>query len=83
MYKVNLAKRTIKQIDKIPEENYLRIYNKMKSFENNPRPSGCVKLTDFDGYRIRVGNYRILYEVNDADKIIEIYSIVHQKNAYK
>jgi mRNA interferase RelE/StbE len=51
--------------------------------ENNPRPDGCIKLSDSEEYRIRVGIYRILYEIDDDRKIVSIYKIEHRKDIYK
>ena len=83
MYKVFISNKAEKQLNKIPKEYYLKIYSKMKSLEFNPRPNGCVKLTDTEDYRIRSGQYRILYTVNDKQSIIEIYNILDRKEAYK
>jgi mRNA interferase RelE/StbE len=82
-YKVKLSNHILKQLDKIPKDFYLKIYEKMKSLSDNPRPNGCIKLTDSDDYRIRVGRFRILYEINDKEKIIDIYEILHRKESYK
>ena len=83
MYKVKLSNKTLKQLDNIPKHIYLKIYNRIKSLSSNPRPKGCIKLTDLDGYRIRIGNYRIVYEINDKIDYIEIFGVLHRKDAYK
>jgi mRNA interferase RelE/StbE len=46
----------------------------------NPRPVGCKKLTNEEGYRIRVGNYRILYTIDDTNSSVNIYKIAHRKD---
>ena len=51
--------------------------------KENPRPFGAIKLKGWNLYRIRVGDYRILYTINDKDKIIEIIAIGHRKDIYK
>jgi len=83
MYRVKLSNHTAKALDKIQRDLYLRIYEKLKTLKDNPRPKGCIKLTDLDGYRIRVGNFRVLYEINDKEKTIYIYEILDRKRAYK
>ena len=83
MYKVILSNKTLKQLDKIPTEIYLRIYQKLKSLSENPRPHGCIKLTNSEDYRIRIGNYRVLYSINDINQTIEIYNIQHRKDVYR
>jgi mRNA interferase RelE/StbE len=83
MYKVRLSNKVIKQLDKFQKDLYLRLYNRMMSLSSNPRPNGCIKLTDSDDYRIRSGEYRILYTIIDKESIIEIFDILHRKDAYK
>ena len=51
--------------------------------KDNPRPVGCKKLTNEEGYRIRVGNYRILYKIDDKNFSINIYKITHRKDVYR
>jgi mRNA interferase RelE/StbE len=83
MYKVKLSNHASKTLDKIQRNLYLRIYERLKTLQDNPRPHGCIKLTDLDGYRIRIGDFRVLYEIDDKEKIIYIYEILDRKHAYK
>jgi mRNA interferase RelE/StbE len=53
------------------------------SLKENPRPLGVKKLKGQEGYRIRLGNYRILYLVDDRERKIEIFSIAHRKEVYR
>ncbi len=55
----------------------------IKSLAQNPRPSGYRKLKERDAYRIRKGNYRIIYEIIDSMLIVDIIAIGHRKNIYK
>jgi mRNA interferase RelE/StbE len=55
----------------------------MLQLEREPRPIGCIKLKDKNGYRIRIGDYRILYEIDDAVKEVSVYKIAHRKEAYR
>jgi len=50
---------------------------------DNPRPTGSVKLTGFEVYRLRIGNYRALYTVDDQTRTIEIISVGHRKEIYR
>ena len=83
MYKIRLSNVVLKQLDKIPTETYDRIYSKLKVLADNPRPSGCVKLSDSENYRIRIGNFRIIYFINDTENTIDIFTVLHRKDAYK
>jgi mRNA interferase RelE/StbE len=51
--------------------------------EENPRPSGYKKLKGRDGYRIRAGNYRIIYDIFDKELIVDIITLGHRKNIYE
>ncbi|MFC1808186.1 type II toxin-antitoxin system RelE/ParE family toxin, partial [Candidatus Omnitrophota bacterium] len=59
------------------------IKNKILSLSSKPRPFGSLKLTNENGYRIRVGTFRILYRVDDSSKEVIIYRIKHRKDVYR
>jgi mRNA interferase RelE/StbE len=83
MYKLGFSNTAIKDLDKLEGRTYLRISDKINGLENNPRPTGSIKLTDIDAYRIRIGNYRVIYSVDDKSNNIVIYRILHRKEVYK
>ena len=61
-----------------------RIDTAIQSLANNPRPSGCVKLAGVeDVWRIRVGNYRIVYEIHDQRLIVMIVTVAHRREVYR
>lgn len=82
-YSVYLTKTAIKNLDKLPDNIAEPIIVAIKKLEDNPRPPGYRKLKGRDGYRIRVGNYRVLYDIIDKTLIIEIITIGHRKNIYE
>ncbi|RME68588.1 MAG: type II toxin-antitoxin system RelE/ParE family toxin [Nitrospirae bacterium] len=59
------------------------IKEKIFSLAHNPRPKGCMKLVNRDGWRIRVGNYRVIYEVDDTEATVTIIHIGHRKDIYQ
>jgi mRNA interferase RelE/StbE len=59
------------------------IKSAIAALANNPRPYGYKKLKGEDAYRIRVGDYRIIYEINDDRIIVTVVSIGHRKDIYK
>jgi mRNA interferase RelE/StbE len=83
MYKILLSNIAKKALDKLPDSVFQRIDKRIQSLKFEPRPVGCIKLSGNESYRIRVGDYRIIYTIND--KIIEIYifNIAHRKEIYK
>lgn len=83
MYSLYLSKKNLKELEDIPEPYYSKIKKEIYALEENPFPNGCIKLTNENAYRIRVGNYRIIYEVNENILTISIVKIGHRKDVYK
>lgn len=72
-----------RELAKIPRTDQIRIAESIKSLESNPRPLGCKKMVNADYWRIRVGQYRIVYSIEDKMLIIEIIRIGHRKDIYR
>jgi mRNA interferase RelE/StbE len=83
IYKVIVEKKAAKVLEKIHEPDYSRIKAAILDLKNNPRPMGFRKLKDKDGYRIRSGNYRVIYEIIDQILIVKVITIGHRKDIYK
>jgi len=83
IYRIEINKKSLKFLDKLNESKYDLLIEKIFKLENEPRPPGCVKLNTANAYRIRRGNYRVLYYINDPLNKITIYKISHRKDAYK
>jgi len=71
-----------KDLDKLETSVFARVLKRIRALSQDARPPGGLKLTDEDGYRIRTGDYRILYRIDDALKRIYIYRIKHRKDVY-
>ncbi len=83
MYNVIVNKTVKKQLDKIPIVYAKKIAFAIYSLEIEPRPSGCKKLVDFNNsYRIRVGNYRIIYTIEDEQLIVQVIKVGHRQSIY-
>jgi mRNA interferase RelE/StbE len=82
-YKIILKPSAQKDLDKLPDKELIRIASRLEQLRINPRPIGVQKLSDEEGYRLRSGNYRILFIINDKIKNIFIFRIKHRKDAYK
>jgi mRNA interferase RelE/StbE len=81
-YKVVIKKRAIKVLEKINEPYYSNIKEAIYSLADNPRPTGYKKLKDRDGYRIRVADYRIIYEIFDDVLLVDVIDLGHRKDIY-
>lgn len=82
-YTIVFSKQAAKQLEKIQEPYYSSIKEAIIDLSENPRPHGHIKLKGRDGYRIRVGVYRIIYEIVDDVLMIEILVIGHRKDVYE
>jgi mRNA interferase RelE/StbE len=82
MYSLLILKIAQKELANLPVKVYQRIRTEIIELAKNPRPYGCKKLTGRDGWRIRVGDYRILYEIDDNLQKITILHIGHRKDIY-
>ena len=83
-YTILIEKRATKEAESIPPTQRKKIDKAITSLAAQPRPRGCKKLTPKNGYRIRVGNYRVLYSVDDDTKVVVIYRIkIKGKSTYK
>lgn len=82
-YTIFLTKKAQKQLDKLTNNVADPIINAIANLENEPRPNGSIKLKGREGYRIRIGNYRVIYEIQDKELIIDIIALGHRKDIYK
>ena len=79
-----LFKRSVrKDLQAIPKRDLLRILERIKSLEDDPRPPGCEKLTGDEKYRLRQGKYRIVYSIQDMELTVWIVKAAHRKEAYR
>ena len=83
MYELQYKKKAIKALIKINEPYYSAIIQAINRLSENPRPFGCKKLTGRNGYRIRVGTYRIIYDIFDTNLIIEIVNVGNRGDVYE
>jgi mRNA interferase RelE/StbE len=84
MYAVIVSRSVLKSLHGVPAQYLARIRATVNALAQNPRPQGCVKLEGSkDGYRIRVGVYRILYTISDNILRVEVIKIDHRSSVYK
>jgi mRNA interferase RelE/StbE len=84
-YTVQLKKKASKQLESLSKRSiYLRLRKAIDALAENPRPSGCKKMkTQQEQYRIRVGEFRIIYDVDDGVRIIDIVKLGDRKEVYR
>lgn len=82
MYKIFVLPPAQKDLDALDASAFERVLGKLRRLAADARPHGCLKLTAEEGYRIRAGDFRILYRIDDALKRIYIYRIRARKDVY-
>lgn len=83
-YHVEIELSAAKQLSKIDRQFQARLYNAAMALAHDPRPHGCVKLSGMsDAWRIRIGDYRIVYVVADSINIVTVTKIGHRRNIYE
>ena len=83
LYKIVLSKQAQKTLDKFSDRIAEPIFFAIAGLAHNPRPKGVKKLKGRVGYRIRVGNYRVIYDIYDAELVIDIIALGHRKDIYQ
>ncbi len=84
MYEVYLEHAAERDLKKLQAEEFRRIIPAIKSLANNPRPSGCRKITGSKSdWRIRIGEFRIIYEIDEKEKAVRIFRVKHRREAYR
>lgn len=82
-YSVLILPSAQKQLSKLPGAIATRIEDKMMELEQDPRPPGCKKLKGRDAWRIRIGDYRIIYEIHDGRLVVTVLTIGHRREVYE
>jgi mRNA interferase RelE/StbE len=81
-YAVTILRRAQRELAGLPSEAYQRVRDAIRGLAQNPRPPGCLKLTGREGWRIRIGVYRVIYEIDDSKRTITILHVGHRRNIY-
>jgi mRNA interferase RelE/StbE len=82
-YEVEISPSARKSLDKIQKRDRLRIEGAIELLRSNPYPPAAVKLTERSEYRVRVGNYRVVYDIVKGRLVILVLTIGHRKDVYR
>ena len=82
-YKIYIKPTAVKELQRIPKRDVIRIIEKVRGLSSDPRPPGCEKLSLEEKYRIRQGKYRIIYAIEDDKLVILVIKIGHRKDVYR
>ena len=82
-YRITIKKSAAKELEDIPKKDLRKIVKRIQSLVENPRPTGSQKLSGQEQYRIRQGDYRIVYSIDDKDPTVDIVKIGHRREIYR
>lgn len=82
-YSILFTRSAAKELERVPAKDRQRIVTRIGTLADNPRPVGAEKLSGDDKYRIRQGDYRILYEIVDAELIVTVVRIGNRREVYR
>jgi mRNA interferase RelE/StbE len=82
-YKIVFRKSVAKDLRRIPNQDLRRILATVDLLSEEPRPSGIEKLSGQEKYRIRQGNYRIIYEIKDDEVVVVVVKVGHRRDVYR
>ena len=82
-YNIEILRRAQRALVRLPHKEYERIRDAISALAENPRPSGSKKLAGRSGWRIRIGHYRVIYEIEDVIRIVTILHVGHRRDIYR
>lgn len=82
-YSVQIKQSAEKELRRIANADLRRVVRRIELLASDPRPAGCEKLFGDEGYRIRQGDYRILYTIEDEKRVVQVYKIGHRREVYR
>ena len=82
-YLVGVERRAQKQIARLSTEMQDRVEAALQALTEEPRPPGCRRLTNRGGWRIRVGDFRIVYEIDDDQRAVTVLRVGHRRDVYR
>ena len=82
-YSLQIKRSAEKELRSLPKTELRKVVDRIQGLALNPRPAGHQKLSGQDGYRIRQGDYRIIYSIDDDERRVEIVKIGHRREVYR
>jgi mRNA interferase RelE/StbE len=82
-YQLSVKRSAEKELATLSADLRKHIIARLLALEENPRPPGIKKLQGEEAYRLRVGDYRVLYTIDDEDQIVMVYAVGHRREVYR
>ncbi len=82
-YTILMLRRAQRELAKLPIEAYEPIRDAIYALAETSRPPGCLKLKNREGWRIRIGDYRVIYEIDDEQKVVTVLDVGNRRDIYR
>jgi mRNA interferase RelE/StbE len=82
-YAIAILRRAQKELAQLSSPAYEAVRDAIRALGEIPRPAGCRKLTGRDGWRIRIGDYRIIYEIDERNRQVTVLHVGHRRDVYR
>ncbi len=82
-YRIDIKRSAARELARIPKTDLRRIVRRIRSLARDPRPRGSEKLSAQERYRVRQGDYRVVYAIDDAERQVLIVKVGHRRDAYR
>ena len=82
-YSLLIKPSALKELEAVPLKNRRRLVTRIEGLAANPRPHGCEKLSGLEQYRIRQGDYRVIFGVDDEARTVVVVKIGHRRDVYR
>ncbi len=82
-YEILIVSAAERELDKLPTPVHTRVSRRILSLESNPRPRGAKKLSGREEYRLRIGDYRVLYAIDDKGRVVTVFAVGHRREVYR
>jgi len=83
LYRIVFTRSARRELERLPKKEIERMAKRIHDLASDPRPAGCEKLSGTDFYRVRQGDYRVLYRIDDAERLVDILRIGHRREVYR
>lgn len=82
-YRIVITRSAAKELEDVPRKDREKIVSKIQALASEPRPVGSEKLAGDEKYRIRHGNYRVLYQIDDGAVVVTVIRVAHRREVYR
>ena len=82
-YSLLIKPSAVKELEAIPVKDRRKIIARIEGLASDCRPHGCEKLSGLEQYRVRQGNYRIVYSVDDEERLVLVVKVGHRRDVYR